>query len=193
MKGWLRGLGGVPLTLVLSSLAAPVPGAELEDFFGTYVGVASVDNLRAGTRAQRDMDIVIERYKDDGFRIRWINVSLVDGRRDLPGVERRVQTVLFAPAEDSEFYVEVRPSSLFHEQGEMQPVMGDAVRWAALLDDTLRVTTFQVLDDGRYEMQIYDRTLTEQGLDVDFDRILDDQVVRTIRGHTVRAETSEDE
>jgi hypothetical protein len=32
------------------------------------------------------MDIVIEPYHEDGFRIQWVNVTLVDGRRDLPGV-----------------------------------------------------------------------------------------------------------
>ena len=95
------GLAGAVASILM--LAAPAAiglelagaAASLEPFFGTYVGVAEVKDLRAGDAAlQRDMDIVIEPYKEGGFRIHWVNVSLVNGKRAMPGVERRVQTVL---------------------------------------------------------------------------------------------------
>lgn len=175
------------LSLVLAAVPVGAFGATLEDFFGAFVGVAKVEDLKRGAVKDRDMDIVIERYHGDGFRLRWVNVTLVDGRRDLPGVERRVQTALFQPDQGMGFFVEVKERSPFRERKKMQPMAGDPVRWAALLDDTLRVTAFQVLEDGRYEMQIYDRQLTETGLDVRFERIVDDVVVRRILGNAVRA------
>jgi hypothetical protein len=179
-------LGGT-LSVFFAAVPTGAFAATLADFFGVFVGVAEVEDLRSGEVQRRDMDIVIERYHGDGFRLRWVNVTLIDGRRDLPGVERRVQSALFEPAEDMGFFVEVAEGSLFRERQNMQPVAGDPVRWAALLDDTLRVTTFQVLEDGRYEMQIYDRQLTETGLAVRFERIVDDVVVRRILGNAVRA------
>jgi hypothetical protein len=179
-------LGG-GLALLLAAFPAAAFAATLKDFFGAFVGVATVEDLRTGDVRHRDMDIVIEPFHEDGFRIRWVNVSLVDGRRDLPGVERRVQTAQFQPAGHANFFVEVQEGSLFRERETMRPVAGDPVRWAALLDDTLRVTTFQVLEDGRYEMQIYDRKLTDIGIDVRFERIMDDVVVRRIVGNTARA------
>jgi hypothetical protein len=160
----------------------------LDRFFGTYVGVAEVENRVTGETRARDMDIVIEPHGEDGFRIHWVNVTLVDGRRDVPGVERRVQTVLFEPAGDGQFYLEKQEGSLFQEREQMRPMQGDPVRWAALADGTLHVYSFVVLPDGRYELQIYDRILTDQGIDIRFQRIVDGEVMREITGQTVRVD-----
>jgi hypothetical protein len=161
---------------------------RLERFFGSYVGVAEVENKATGETRARDMDIVIEPHGEDGFRIHWVNVSLVDGRRDLPGVERRVQTVMFEPAGDGQLYLEKQEGSLFQEREQMRPMQGDPVRWAALADGTLHVYSFVVLPDGRYELQIYDRILTDEGIDIKFQRIVDGEVMREITGRTVRAD-----
>ena len=183
----------VALMLALAATAATA-AASLEPFFGTYVGVAEVKNFRdGGDVLQRDMDIVIEPYKQGGFRIHWVNVSLVDGKRAVPGVERRVQTVLFEPAEDREFFVEVAESSPFRERGEMQPMRGDPVRWASLDEQGLHVYSFMVLEDGRYELQIYDRALTDIGLDIRFQRIVDGELVREVTGTTARANLQPEE
>jgi hypothetical protein len=178
------------------AFAAPaaMAAASLEPFFGTYVGVAEVKDFRdGGDVMQRDMDIVIEPYKQGGFRIHWVNVSLVDGQRAVPGVERRVQTVLFEPAPDRDFFVEVAESSPFRERGETLPMRGDPVRWASLDDQGLHLYSFMVLEDGRYELQIYDRTLTDIGLDIRFQRIVDGALVREIVGTTARADLQPEE
>jgi hypothetical protein len=167
--------------------------ASLEPFFGTYVGVAEVDNLASGEVRQRDMDIVIEPYKEGGFKIQWINVTLIDGKRAAPGVERRVQTVLFEPAEDRGFFVEVQENNPFRERGETLPMRGDPVRWASLDDQGLHVYAFVVLEDGRYEFQIYDRTLTDMGIDIRFQRIGDGEVMRRISGTTARVRPEQED
>jgi hypothetical protein len=183
---------------VASTLAFAAPAAwaaaSLEPFFGTYVGVAEVKDFRDGGEVmQRDMDIVIQPYKGGGFQIHWVNVSLVDGKRAVPGVERRVQTVLFEPAPDRDFFVEVAESSPFRERGETRPMHGDPVRWASLDDQGLHVYSFMVLEDGRYELQIYDRTLTDIGLGIRFRRIVDGALVREITGTTARADLQPEE
>jgi hypothetical protein len=175
--------------LIASMLAAPLAAraASLEPLFGTYVGVAEVEDVAQGNVRQRDMDIVIEPYKQGGFRIQWINVSLVDGKRAVPGVERRVQTVLFEPAQDRGFFMEAAESNPFREREQTRPMRGDPVRWASLDDQGLHVYSFMVLQDGRFELQIYDRSLTEIGLDIRFQRIVDGAVMRQITGTTARA------
>jgi hypothetical protein len=165
-----------------TALAAP-----LDPFFGTYVGVAEVQDLETGATQQRHMDIVIEDYKQAGFRLHWINVTLVDGRRDLPGVERQVQTVIFEPAADRGFYVEAQESNPFRERAATRPMHGDPVRWASVQDGRLHVYSFVVLEDGTYELQTYDRDLTEDGMTIRFERILDGKVVKRITGRTARA------
>jgi hypothetical protein len=183
-----RGLGALLLIVTIVCAAPPgASGASLEPFFGTYVGVAEVDDLETGSIEQRDMDIVIEPYKQDGFKIHWVNVTLVDGERAVPGVQRRVQTVLFEPAEDRAFFVEVAEANPFRERAETRPMRGDPVRWASLDDQGLHVYSFVVLEDGSYELQIYDRTLTDIGIDITFRRIVDGEVVRRITGTTARA------
>jgi hypothetical protein len=179
----------IALALVTWTIGPASAASEaLERFFGTYVGVAEVENKATGETRARDMDIVIGPHGEDGFRIHWINVSLVDGRRDLPGVERRVQTAHFEPGGHGQFYVEVSEQSLFQEREQMRPMQGDPVRWAAIADGTLHVYSFVVLPDGRYELQIYDRILTDKGIDIKFQRIVDGEVLREIIGQTVRAD-----
>jgi len=172
-------LGGTPLQAGVG---------DLTPFFGAFVGVAEVEDLPSGDTRQRDMDIVIQPYREDGFMIQWVNVTLVDGRRDLPGVERRVQRVLFEPAEDRNFYVEVEEGNPFREREETRPMRGDPVRWASLDGDRLHVYAFVVGEEGTYELQVYDRVLTEKGIDIEFRRIVDDVLLRRISGTTARAQ-----
>jgi hypothetical protein len=177
------------LALIALTLAAPAGAraASLEPLFGTYVGVAQVEDIAKGDVRHRDMDIVIEPYGQGGFKIQWVNVSLVDGKRAVPGVERRVQNLLFEPAQDRGFFMEAAESSPFREREETRPMRGDPVRWASLDDQGLHVYSFVVLEDGRYELQVYDRTLTDIGLDISFQRIVDGSVMRRVTGTTARA------
>lgn len=187
-------LAGLALWLMLPGPAAVGQGESaadpLQPFYGSYVGSAEVVDLVTGETGRRDLDIVIEPDDQSGFRLHWVSVALVDGRRDVPGVERRVQSVLFGPAEDGEFFVETEEESPFRERGETLPMRGDPVRWAYLEDDTLHVATFVVLEDGRYELQLYERSLTPNGLDIEFQRLVDGQLLTRIAGRTVRADSS---
>jgi len=173
---------------LLAMPAATANGAELSDFFGTYVGHADVEDLATGQLSDRDIDIVIEPFHDDGFQIHWITVIKVDGHRDVPGVRRTVQSVLFEPQDGQNFYVEVEPDNPFREREEMEAMSGKAIRWADIDGDTLHVHSFVVLEDGRYELQIYNRILTDIGLDIVFRRFDDGELVRQIQGETVRVE-----
>ena len=157
------------------------------DSFGSFVGKATVLDLKTGAEQQRDLDIVVSAYGKDGLKIDWITVGLVDGRRDVPGVKRWSQTALFKPLEDKNFMVEVGENSLFKERGDMEVIKGDPVRWTRIEDDTLHACSFVVLEDGRYELQIYQRILTESGMDILFERIVDGEVIRRVSGSTVRA------
>jgi hypothetical protein len=180
--------GLLALVLGLLAMTGPIGGkafaAELSDFFGTYVGHAQ--ELGDSDASSRDMDIVIEPFHDGGFQINWITVTKIDGRRDVPGVGRTVQSVFFEPAEG--LFVEVEADNPFREREEKVPMSGHAVRWASLGDDALRIYSFVVLEDGRYEFQVYNRVLTDVGLDIVFQRFDDGELVRQIKGSTVRVQ-----
>jgi hypothetical protein len=187
MSDMARALRRGMLALGLLVVAGQAQAAALNDFFGTYVGHADVLDLVSGETSDRDMDIVIEPFHDDGFQIHWITVIKVDGRRDVPGVRRALQSAFFEPKDGRNFFVEVEADNPFRERAEMEPMSGHAIRWASLDDDILHVHSFVVLEDGRYELQIYDRILTDTGLDIVFRRFDDGELVREIEGRTVRA------
>ena len=174
--------------LVCSKAAS---AAELEDYFGTYVGVATVVKGEPGESTNRDIDMIISPYKKNGFQIEWIAVSRVNDRRDVPGVTRQKHTVLFEPnGRGCCLFVEVGEYDPFREREALRPMLGEPVRWAVLDENGLQVYSFAVLEDGDYELQIYNRRLTDQGIDLLYERIEDGTVKRRITGHTVR--TSED-
>lgn len=176
------------LVLLCVGLAMPAAAARLSDYFGSYVGVAEVRDGVDRTVETRHMDIEITGFRRGGFRIRWVNVTLVDGRRDLPGVERRVAEVTFEPEGSSGFFVESQVANPFTQREEMAPLTGDPVRWAKLDEDGLHVFSFVVLPNGRYELHIYTRRLTDVGLDLSFERVVDGDTLRRIDGRTVRAD-----
>jgi hypothetical protein len=63
--------------------------------------------------------------------------------------------------------------------GTHDPVAGVAA-WAYIAGRTLTVNVMAVLDDGRLERQIYDRTLTKDGLTLAYRRFLDDEIDRAL-------------
>ena len=181
--------GSIALACLVGLLsAANATAASLDAFFGSYVGVAEVQNASGEVVEQRDMDIVISPSHRRGFKIRWVNVTLVDGRRDLPGVERRISEVVFEPRDGTDFFTEGHEIDPFTSREELAPMAGDPVRWAKLDDDGLHVFSFVVLPDGAYELHTYTRRLTDVGLDLLFERVVDGVVQRRIEGRTVRAD-----
>ncbi len=188
----IAAVAGLRVTLAAVALAChglwqTALANDLSQFLGTYVGQAIVDDLTTGEQRQRDIDIVVMPHRKDGLRIDWTTVGLVDGRRDVPGVERWSQTALFEPAADNDFMVEASKNDLFRERQATVPVAGDPVRWTRIDGNVLHTCSFVVLEDGRYELQLYQRILTEIGMDIHFERIVDGKLVRRVTGRTARA------
>lgn len=177
-----------------AALAAGAVGAAraeqppLAGLVGAFVGRAEQHDLEDGSRQERDIDIVIEPYEGQGLKITWTNVTLVNGRRDVPGVKRRSDEILLVPAPDRDFYLAGVGYDPFHARPEVDPLRGDPLRWGTVRGGAVDVYSFVVLDDGRYELQVFERRPTQDGMTLEFDRILDGEVVRRTSGHAVRAE-----
>lgn len=181
-------LASCVVALAAFLVAWPAAAASLADYFGSYVGVAEVRDAADRVAETRHMDIEITAFRRTGFMIRWVNVTLVDGRRDLPGVQRRLAEVTFEPRGRTGMFVEVPAANPFVQREEITPMAGDPLRWAKLDDAGLHVFSFVVLSNGRYELQTYTRRLTDVGLDLDFERVVDGNTLRRIDGRTVRAD-----
>jgi hypothetical protein len=161
--------------------------ADLKPLLGTFVGRAEAVDLSDHTKEQRDIDIVIAPYQRDGLKVEWTNVTLVDGRRDVPGVKRRRDEMLLVPAPDRSFFLAGVGYDPFQDRGDLDPLKGDPLRWGTVEAGTLGIYSFQILDDGRYELQVYERRPTEEGIELEYERIDDGEVARRMTGRAVRA------
>lgn len=174
------------LALLPSLLGSPARAAD--PLLGAYVGRAHEIDLQNGEQVDRDIDIVIEAVDEGGFRITWTNVTLVEGRRDVPGVRRRSDQVVLKPAPDGGFYLAGVGYDPFQAEQEADPTRGDPLRWGVRDGDALKVYSFAILEDGSYELQAYVRRRTADGLDLAFERVVDGAVVRRMSGRAVRAD-----
>jgi hypothetical protein len=179
-------------TVLLLNLAAATPAfavdpdADLRRFFGIYVGRAEKVVLDDQVRVERDIDLIISPKGEDGLLLTWTNVTLVNGRRDVPGVQRRTDEMWLVPAPGRGFYHARAAYDPFSETRRLDAIVGDPVRWGNVSDDSLQVYSFVILDDGRYELQIYIRALTSDGLSLDWKRYMDGELVAHMTGNLVR-------
>ena len=180
------GLLGMALAM---DAATPVLAqqADLKPLFGMFVGRAEEVDLSNHTKEQRDIDIVIAPYQRNGLKVEWTNVTLVDGRRDVPGVKRREDEMLLVPAPDRSFFLAGVGYDPFRDRGELDPIKGDPLRWGKVEAGILGIYSFQIQDDGRYELQVYERRPTEEGIALNYERIDDGEVARRMTGRAVRA------
>ena len=189
-------LPGLAAALALAALmllpAAYADAADaapsLKSMIGVYLGRATVKDLDTNQSEERDIDIEITPFDRDGFRVRSVNVTLVDGRRDVAGVQRRVSELTFRPAKGRDLYVEAPQVNVFAEREEVTPMGGDAVRWAVQDAAGLHVYSFIILRDGRYELQTYSRKRTAAGISLRYERVVDGKLLRTIEGQAVKVE-----
>jgi len=180
-------LAALVLVAAVPAVAADAAPA-IKAMMGIYLGRATVTDVETRQTEERDIDVEVTPFDRDGFRIRWVNVTLVDGRRNLPGVKRRVSELTFKPAKGRGFFVEVPQANVFAEREEVQPLGGDPVRWAVQDAAGLHVHSFVILDDGRYELQSYSRRRNASGMNLHYERVVDGKLLRTIDGQAVKVE-----
>lgn len=180
--------------LLAIAVAGSIPGqalaeAVLDDFFGNYVGggLAERDD---GSTEERDMDVAIAPYKQNGFTLSWVTVVRDEaGTRTGPGVKRRAVEEDFVPSPDQPgVYISAPEGGLFSTTELANPMAGDPFRWASLRNGALTVYSAGISEDGGSELQIYYRTLTEDGLDVSFVRLADEIAKIRVTGTLVKVE-----
>ncbi len=160
----------------------------VEKFFGSYVGSGTADILATGQKEDRDLDVTIESFKEDGFTLKWITVIRgADGARTGDDVKRREVEEHFAPVKDREnLYLLASEGGLFQKSELPNPLLGEAVRWAAVRGNYMTVYSLAIGEDGGSELQVYRRTLTAKGMDITFMRLEDEAIQVRVQGKLVR-------
>ena len=173
--------GALVLLLANSHAVAAEPDAAIEDFFGNYVGNAKIEK----DHEFRDIIVAIEPTRK-GFSIYTSTVIRKGPVRAVPGVKWRTETQTFVMSGTRDLYEPLLRESMFTQRRTPELLNGDTVSWASIRGRTLGVYAMIVLDDGHYELRVYERTLTELGMDLSFTRYRDGVAVRRLVGILAR-------
>lgn len=165
--------------LVLAAWLAPAAAetAPLDRFYGQWQGTGLADDADARFFAMgaRDLDVRIE-PSGDGFKLTWITLTR-GGNAANPEVQRREQSLTFDKTD--------RPF-VFQAEDSASPLEGGILSWARLHDATLSVYQMALSETGGFELFSYDRTLTQDGMELVFRRLRDGDQIRAVHGRLNR-------
>lgn len=167
------------LVMVFAAGAAGAQDRPIEDFFGSYVG-RSISVIGEGL-SQRDLNVTIKKHKD-GFTLDWSTVT----RRHDGKMRSKSYSINFRPTKRPGIFASAMRNNVFGGAEPLDPLKGDPYVWAGIQGDTLTVHAMLITDDGGYEMQVYERTLTEDGMFLKFSRNRDGVQAKFITGTLTR-------
>lgn len=178
----------VALALAIWPARAEERDAAIEDFYGAFVGEAFIE----GTNQFRDIIVSIEPIRN-GFSI-YTSTVIRDGpQRAVRGVKWRAETQSFAETDVPHVYEPLVRKSMFSEKKDPDLMAGDTLAWASIRGQTLGVYAMNLLEDGHYELRVFERTLTDLGMDLSFVRYNDGLPVLELKGVLARAKEDNSE
>ncbi len=154
------------LAVLFWAMAASLPAhaADISPFVGDYVGSANVVD-DDGTETPRDMSVSIEKSKN-GFNVSWTTTTYkADGR-----IKEQKFSVDFQESNRPDVFSAAMKRNVFGHEVPLDPMQGEPFVWGRIEGDTLTVFSLFIDETGDYELQQYDRTLAEGGLDLSFSR-----------------------
>ena len=180
----------VAASFVFAATNGAFANEAVSKFYGSYVGSGKAEVLDRTEQEVRDLDVTIESFKDDGFTIQWITVVRgANGARTGDDVKRREVTENFIPVEDKKNVFVLAPKGGLFQKSELpNPLLGDAVRWAAIDGNDMTIYSLAISETGGSELQVYRRSLTEKGMDIRFMRLQDEDVKVRMSGKLVRTQ-----
>jgi hypothetical protein len=181
-------VGLTGLLLLVFPARAEDQDVAIEDFYGAYVGNAMI----TGTMQFRDIIVSIEPIRN-GFSIYTSTVIRTGPKRAARDVKWRAETQSFGQTDVPHVYEPMVRKSMFSKKRDPSLMAGDTLAWASIRGSTLGVYAMNVLEDGHYELRVFERTLTDLGMDMSFVRYNDGVPVRDLKGSLARTKQDDDE
>ncbi|GAB5438519.1 hypothetical protein [Falsiruegeria mediterranea] len=161
------------LVLLLTGMVQAGSGL-IEPFVGEYKGSAEVINAD-GSSTPRDMSVEIGETKD-GFNVTWSSTTYKpDGR-----TKEKSYSVDFLPTDRAGVFSAAMKRNVFGHATQLDPMKGEPYVWGQIVSDTLTVYNLFIDATGGYELQQFDRTITEGGLMLAFSRLSNGKEARTV-------------
>ena len=151
---------------VLGLIASPryaLAYDPIAPFVGAYNGSAEVVRENGETE-KRNMHVEIRQTDGKGFWVKWVTQRMrASGKSKTKSYE-----VLFEPSGRGDIYSAAMQQNVFGHAVPLNPLKGEPYVWGRIKDNTLTVFSLFISEDGDYEMQQYDRTLVDGGLELFF-------------------------
>ena len=145
-------------------------------FYGTFAG--SAESVLSGELSERELKVVIRPWEEKGFTVEWTTlIHRADGEKKMTDL-----SIDFYPAERPGIFASAMRTDVFGQAVPFDPVAKDAhpYVWAGLDGNTLSVRALYIVDGGGYEMHEYKRSLSDEGLTLDFQRLSNGETVARV-------------
>ena len=166
--------GGAHKAAARTAVAEPI-----QSFFGAYEGESI--SVTSGEFNKRDLSIEIV-PRGRGFNLTWTTITYTEEK----SAARKTYSIDFVPTQRENIYASAMRTDMFGHRVPLNPLKGDLFVWATVHGKTLSVYALMITPMGGYEMQTYHRTLTDQGLSLEFLRVRDGMPLRSITGTLAR-------
>lgn len=164
----------VALAMALVVTSTLARAADIAPFVGDYIGSANVID-EDGTSTPRDMSVSINEIRN-GFNVSWKTTTYKsDGR-----VKEQKFSIDFQPSDRPDVFSAAMQRNVFGHEVPLNPMKGEPFVWGRIDGDTLTVFSLFIDAQGGYELQQYDRTLADDGLNLSFSRFIDGYKSRTV-------------
>jgi hypothetical protein len=124
----------------------------------------------------RDLDVVVTPV-GDGFSLAWTTVQRQKGDPSKPSVVRKGSEIIFQPS---------GRAGIWHDAQGASAKAGDRYAWSRIKDNTLITQIVEIDDEGRSDLHVYRRTLSGSGMALEFRRLVDGELVRTVDGKLIK-------
>lgn len=151
--------------------------AGIGAFFGNWKGSGISESEVSSNfhMTVRDLEVTIKPAADTGFEITWSTVQRQKGNPANPTEAVKAATLTFSAVGGGVWQA---------KSGD--PMSGGQLAWARIEENTLIISTFQVAEDGHGEYQVYRRTLTGSGMELEFVRLEDGRQLRTAKARLTK-------
>lgn len=166
------------VAILLAAFGAEAANLSIKAFEGKWQGSAvSESDISVHFRlTSRDIDVEI-RPSGDGFDITWNTVQRQKGDPNNPREVLKSTSVAFRNV----------GANLWAAATNGDPLASGAPYvWATVRDRSLIISSLRIYADGRHELQIYRRTLSGTGMELEFERLVDGEQVRSVSGRLVK-------
>ena len=177
LLSWFTAVIAVGLVLITDiHFIRAADALSIGDFVGHFRGEAQV---QAGDRffiqQLRDTEVDL-RAEVDGFRLSW-NTLIHYDEADNTKVRRRTAQMRFVAGP--------KPNQ-FRGLDPLEPFAEKPTAWAYIDHNTLIVHVLSILDDGNYELQTYERSLSGDTMTLHFSRLLPGRPELVVSGQLQR-------